>query len=258
MTNNEAVPAAVSANRPGGLGVLLVPPGTVDAGGATSYSFSATFSDNAQLTPQALAGAMVVTGPAGFSQAATLGAITNHSVSFSIVPPGGTWDSTDNGTYTISIAANAVGDGAGNFIPAQPLGTFEVAVLVDPVQTVELGTVTRVGKRFKGKFIQRNTLAPGGTIQYRFTVTEPAKIKSMLTKFKDNLDFDLRDAAGNVLLSSARPGRKPEKLIRALPGGTYLIRVTHAGTAPTPYVFKLLVGKPSKKDLALLGVTQVR
>jgi len=258
MSGNESEPAAASAERPGGLGVLLVPPITVDARGATSYTFSATFSNNAQITPEGLASAMLVTGPGGFTQTATVGAVNGRTVSFSIVPPGGTWDSNDNGTYTISIAANAVGDGAGNFIPAQPLGTFEVAVAPDPVQTEDLGVITRVGKRFKGNFVRRATLAPGIPTQYRFQITEPAKIKSMLTKFKDNLDLDLRDAAGNVLLSSARPGRKAEKLIRALPAGTYVIRVTHAGTAPTPYAFKLLVGKPSKKDLALLGVTQVR
>lgn len=252
-SGNESEPAGVSATRPGGLGVLLVPPTNVEAGGATSHTFAATFSNNAQMTPEALAGAMVVTGPGGFSQAATVGTINNRTVSFSFLPPGGSWDGIDNGTYAISIAGNKVGDGAGNFIPAQQLGTFEVSIPQDPVPTVDLGTITRVGKRFKGKFIRRETLAPGAQVQFRFTVTEPAKVKSLLAKHKDNLNLELMDASGNVILTSARPARKPEKLVRAVPAGTYVIRVTHAGMVQTQYIYKLLVGKPSKRELRLLG-----
>ena len=252
-SGNESEPAGVSATRQGGLGVLLVPPTNVEAGGATSHTFAVTFSNNAQISPETLAGALFVTGPGGFSQAATVGTINNRTVSFSFVPPGGSWDSADNGTYAISIAGNTFGDGAGNFIPAQQLGTFEVAIPQDPVPTVDLGTITRVGKRFKGKFIRRETLAPGGQVQFRFTVTEPAKVKSFLAKHRDNLNFELMDASGNVILTSARPARKPEKLVRAVPAGTYVIRVTHAGTVQTQYVYKLLVGKPSKRELRLLG-----
>ena len=251
---NESEPATISATREGGLGVILVPPTDVTAGGATSYTFAATFSNNTVISPESLAGAVVVTGPGGFSQAATVGAINNRTVSFSIVPPGGTWDLSDNGAYAVSIEGNKVGDGAGNFIPAQALGTFNAAVVgLPPPSAIDLGTVTAVGKRFKGKFIRRDGINPGTEVLYQFTVTQPAKVRGLLSKMKDDLNLELRDSAGNVLLTSARPRRKAEKVVRAVPAGTYVLRVTHAGAAQTQYVLKVLVGKPSKKDLLLLG-----
>jgi hypothetical protein len=259
-SGNQSEPAAVSGERPGGPGVVLVTPTDVTAGGATSYGFAATFSNAVQLTPEALAGAITVTGPGGFSQAAAVGATNGRTVSFSITPPGGSWNSADSGGYTISVEANKLGDGAGNFIPAGPIGTFQVNIPPEyagatPQNPIDLGTVTAVGKRFKGKFIQRDTLVPGtkADLFYSFTVTQPAKLKAALAKMKDNLNFELRDSSGNVLMTSNKPGRKAEKLVRPLAAGTYLLHVTHAGTAQTPFTMKALVGKASKKDLALLG-----
>jgi hypothetical protein len=259
-SGNQSEPAATSADRPGGPGVVLVTPTDVTAGGATSYGFGAAFSNAVQLSPEALAGAITVTGPGGFGQAATAGATNGRTVSFSITPPGGSWNSADSGTYTISVEGNKLGDGAGNFIPAGVLGTFQVSIAPEypgatPQNPIDLGTVTAVGRRFKGKFVQRDTLVPGSKTDlfYSFTVTQPAKLKASLAKMKDNLDFELRDASGNVLLTSNKPRRKGEKLVRPLSAGTYLLHVTHVGTAQTLFTMKALVGKPSKKDLALLG-----
>lgn len=250
VSNNESEPAAVSAERPGGLGMVIVPPANVDAPGATAYGFSLTFSNNAQLTADALTNAVIVTGPGGFAQAATVSAVNGRTVSFNITPPGGSWNGVDSGTYTISLEGGKIGDGAGNFLPAQALASFEAAI---PITPVDLGTFTRTGKKFGGKRIQREILAPGADLFYSFTLAEPGRVRAMLAKLRDNVNLELRDANGTVLVASAKPGRRPEKLMRPLPAGTYTIRVTHAGTAQTPMIFKLLVSKPTKKDLAILG-----
>jgi hypothetical protein len=250
VSGNESAPAMVSAERPGGLAVVLAAPPVASAG-ATSYSFNVTFSNTVQLTPDSLANAFTVSGPGGFSQAATPGTTSARTVTFTVTPPGGSWDSADSGTYTVSLAANKIGDGAGTFMPAQDLGNFDVNV---PIVPVDLGAFGQNGKKFGGKRIQKQTLTPGAEAYYSFTLTAPARVKAMLGKLKDNADLELRDANGNVIVSSAKPGKKPEKLIRPLPAGTYLVRLVGTGTQATPYVMKLMVGKPTKKDRVALGL----
>ena len=58
-----------------------------------------------------------------------------------------------------------------------------------------------------------------------------------------------------IEILSDSTGETAEKVVRAVPAGTYFLRVTHAGAAQTQYVMKVLVGKPSKKDLRLLEGT---
>ena len=152
----------------------------------------------------------------------------------------------------MSLEGGKIGDGAGNFLPAQALGTFAANI---PITPTDLGTFTRVGRKFGGKRVQREPLlAPGGELYYSFTLSEPGRVRAVLGKMKDNLDLELRDSAGNVLVNSARPKRKPEKVLKALPAGTYLVRVFHAGTVETPFTLKLIVSRPTKRDLAALGI----
>jgi hypothetical protein len=250
VSGNDSAPAMVSAERPGGLAVVLAAPPVASAG-ATSYSFNVTFSNTVQITPDALANAFTVTGPGGFSAVATPGTTTGRTVAFTVTPPGGSWNSSDSGTYSVSLAGGKIGDGAGNFMPAQALGDFDVDV---PITPTDLGTFGQNGKKFGGKSIQKQTLTPGAEVFYSFTLTAPARVKAMLGKLKDGADLELRDANGNVIVASAKPGKKPEKIIRPLPAGTYLVRLVGTGTQATPYVMKLMVQKPTKKDRVSLGI----
>ena len=111
----------------------------VNTAGNTSYQFTVTYSD-----PQGAAGAINtagiinnnnairVTGPGGFNVLATYVSIDNaangtpRTATYSITPPGGTWDPLDFGTYTVSIQANQVADIDGNFIVADTIGSFSV------------------------------------------------------------------------------------------------------------------------------------
>jgi subtilase family serine protease len=47
------------------------------------------------------------------------------SVVYTIIPPGGSWNAADNGTYTVTLPANAVRDASGNGLAAGG-GTFSV------------------------------------------------------------------------------------------------------------------------------------
>jgi len=75
-------------------------------------------------------GDIELVGPGGYIGASTLlsrayNATTNTYVVFYRIPArGGTWDSTDNGTYSLRVKANQVWDSVGNKIPAAEIRAY--------------------------------------------------------------------------------------------------------------------------------------
>jgi hypothetical protein len=103
--------------------------------GNTAYNFTITYTDNSAVDVSTIdiddvsvtgpSGALVVTSavePTGIDGAP-------RTATYTVTPPGGSWDAADNGTYTIGIIGNEVGDdGAPQlFVAADPaLTTFNV------------------------------------------------------------------------------------------------------------------------------------
>jgi len=103
------------------------------------YQFTVTYTDHIAINTATLNGTdILVTGPNGFSQLATLVSVNNstngtpRTATYQINAPGGSWDAADNGTYTALLQANQVSDTSGNVIPATTLGNFSVAVPLPP------------------------------------------------------------------------------------------------------------------------------
>jgi Bacterial Ig-like domain/Calx-beta domain/Right handed beta helix region len=109
----------------------------VTASGATSYQFTVTFTDpqgpGGAINTAGIVGnnsAVRVTGPTGNNIPVTYVSIDNaangtpRTATYSITPPGGSWDPLDSGTYTVSVAAGQVADVDGNFVVADTIGTF--------------------------------------------------------------------------------------------------------------------------------------
>jgi hypothetical protein len=101
---------------------------------AKTYSFKVTYADETAVDAATLGGDIAVSGPHGFKQTATL---TGKSVAakggiivatYRIKAPGGTWNATDNGTYTFALGAKQVKDAAGNAAAARTLGKLKVVV----------------------------------------------------------------------------------------------------------------------------------
>jgi predicted outer membrane repeat protein len=104
-------------------------------GGATSYSFSVTYSDDSAIKVSTLnTGDVTVTGPGGFSVNPTFLGVDDNSdgtprvATYSFTPPGGSWDKLDNGSYTVTMNANEVSDLVPNFVKAGTLTSFVVGV----------------------------------------------------------------------------------------------------------------------------------
>lgn len=106
----------------------------VNASGDTTYSFVVTYSDDNGIDASTLKNAIQVTGPAGFSQTATLastsGSATQLAATYTITAPGGTWDFNDDGTYTIALNNNVVKTISGDPLAGGTLGHFVAAINV--------------------------------------------------------------------------------------------------------------------------------
>jgi len=112
--------------------------------GQTSYSFTVTYSDDSGVDATTIdALDVTVTGPGG-ALSVTSGSTVDPTGSpltatYTVTPPGGSWDAADNGVYSISAASNQVGDDGGPqlFVAAGLVSTFNVnAVNTAPIVTV--------------------------------------------------------------------------------------------------------------------------
>ncbi len=101
--------------------------------GATSYSFTVQYADDSAVVASTIGPADVtVTGPGG-PLTVTGGSTSDPSgtpvtATYTVTPPGGSWDAADNGTYNIAVAANQVGDDGTPqlFVAAGAAGSFNV------------------------------------------------------------------------------------------------------------------------------------
>ena len=70
-------------------------------------------------------GMLLVTGPNGFRQAASFVSVDNptdgtpRTATYRVTAPGGTWNTADNGNYTISMQAGQVSDTANRNSPGR-------------------------------------------------------------------------------------------------------------------------------------------
>ena len=91
---------------------------------------------------------ITVAGPGDTSYAATLISIDANAngptriATYRIAAPGGTWDASDNGTYTVSQNASQMKDVAGTFRAAGSIGTFNVTL--DQPFAYKVGSVLHV------------------------------------------------------------------------------------------------------------------
>ncbi|HTK76939.1 MAG TPA: choice-of-anchor Q domain-containing protein, partial [Gemmataceae bacterium] len=97
------------------------------------YTFSVTYRDERAIAAASLGtGDVRVTGPNGFQVSAQFVSVnvagdgTPRIATYQFVPPGGSWDVADNGTYVVAVEPSQVANTLGNFVPAGQQGTFRV------------------------------------------------------------------------------------------------------------------------------------
>jgi hypothetical protein len=106
----------------------------VTSAGGLSYSFIVRYTDDGEVSDSFDDNDVRVSGPGGFDVPAKFisssfnRSFSQATVTYSIIPPGSSWDFADNGTYTVVMQANQVFDGLGNPVKAGPIGNFTVNV----------------------------------------------------------------------------------------------------------------------------------
>jgi hypothetical protein len=123
---------------------------TAPTAGATTATFTVTYTHYTRIDVGTIgAGDLTVSGPNGFTGQATLvgagAAGKSVTATYAIAAPGGTFDGSDSGSYTVVLAAGAVGDGNGNFAPRGSLGSFTVDIASPPAASLVADPVTQFG-----------------------------------------------------------------------------------------------------------------
>ena len=118
------------------------------APGGVYHYFQVAYRDDVAVQYSTIgSGDVEVTGPGGYSQAGTLANLTHSAgtwtATYRIPAPGGSWEGSDNGTYTVSMNPSQVSDNAGTFVPAGILGQF-VASFTDPTPPVATLSVANI------------------------------------------------------------------------------------------------------------------
>ena len=102
------------------------------AGGAT-YTFTVTYTDNVSIATGTIGSGDVTVARNGGGANLTVTGVTTSgtgnsvSATYTVSAPGGSWDASDNGTYTITVLAASVKDTAGNNI-ATTTTTFQATL----------------------------------------------------------------------------------------------------------------------------------
>ena len=108
--------------------------------GSTTLQFTITYEDNVAIDVSTLDHNDIrITGPNGYDELATFVSVDNSSngsprvATYQVNAPGGTWNTTDNGAYTISMQTNQVSDVASpaNVVIAGSLRAFNLSLVID-------------------------------------------------------------------------------------------------------------------------------
>jgi hypothetical protein len=101
--------------------------------GGITHTFTIDYADNGAIDISSLDNSDILVTqadgsqiPATFVSVNPLGDGTPRTVTYEIAAPGGSWDTADNGTYTVLLQPNQVTDTSGNAIPSATLGSFNV------------------------------------------------------------------------------------------------------------------------------------
>jgi hypothetical protein len=187
-------------------------------GGQTAYDFTVTYADNVAVKADSFGGQNVrVTGPNGFTAFAAFvsadpaGDGTPRTATYRLTPPGGSWTSAGNGTYTIFMQGNQVLDTSSNDVSAGTLGTFAVNI---PVPDTTAPTAKLAGA----------ATVTALAAQYDFTVTYADDVALNAATFDGN-DIRVTGPGGfNALaafVSAAPGGNSASVTYRLAPAGGF-------------------------------------
>jgi hypothetical protein len=181
---NKLVPATLGTFRVGiGSPDTSVPIASVGAanivvGNTTTYDFAVTYRDNVGIDAATIDNSdLRITGPGGFNQLATkvsvspaLPASVLRTAVYRITAPGGAWDFTDNGNYSLAMQSSQVKDSSNNSVASGTLATFDVHVFMPGDATLNNKVDTLDFNLLAGSFSLKGRGFSEGDFNYDGTV----------------------------------------------------------------------------------------
>jgi hypothetical protein len=229
---------------------------------AESYTFSVRYDDDVAVDVSDFGDRnILVKGPNGFQQFATLVVVSHDSdgprrtATYQIIPPGGSWDVADNGTYTVSLRESKVSDTSGNYA-APATTTFNVQVAITAPE-IDPGNALSKARNIGNLATQTFNDSVGGTDNndyYRFTLTKRRNFELELTGLSADADVKLLDSEGAVIASSTRGKSRSEAIECMLTAGTYFVRVYPYGGASTNYSLAIAATAPDRVEMLVQTV----
>lgn len=171
------------------------------------YVFTVTYADNVALDLTSISSTNIrVTGTNGYNQLASVASSTASSdnksavVTYQVTPPG-SWDSSDNGTFTISVEGNQVRDTSNNYVIAGALGTFSVNVSATAPTTepeiINLGALAQGFSQTLTFNFESGVQPPQRTIN--FSIPNQSGVTFNFTQANSEIDINLFQNEINVL-----------------------------------------------------------
>lgn len=214
-------------------GETTAPTGTLSATNVTTtasaYNFTVTYADASGISVTSLGnGNIRCTGPNGYDAAAEFISIdvagngTPRTATYRITPPGGTWNATDNGTYTLTLLGGQVTDTLGNAISLSTLGTFTVTIPLS--STPPVVAARRSGMTLtEARSILIDSVLHVSPNTYD-TIKQDRALKFALGRFvrntgcsRDTITVDIADATRTVDIDAAIAASDPAVLPLGVP-----------------------------------------
>ena len=200
--------------------------------GDSASTFTVGFTDANGVAVASLQHAILVTGPGGFSQTASLVSVDVSTPSapavvatYSLAPAGGQWTSANNGTYAVHLMAGVLSDTVANLAGGASLGQFSVNIGAGasaPPAAPVLLAVSDTGTYSNDGLTDLNNASPARALQFSIGGTSPGARVSLLadgnviasatatsttTTLVTNGSVTLADGAHRVTARQTDPGR---------------------------------------------------
>jgi hypothetical protein len=249
----ERVPGVPSASAPAG-GFTTVD--DTNASSVNPYQFTVTYTDDTLMKYSTINGnnnAVTVTPPSGvspvtvtFVSATPTSNAQTITATYQFTVPGG-WNAADNGTWTVNMVGNQVQNTNNIYVPAGPIGTFNVAMAYTGAGSL---VVTNTGDAGVGS---------GLSGDLRYVLTKSAAVTG--TSIPNQIVFSNTTAGGNtnfydgtqhtILVGSAFPA-VPDNVVITGPGAGALT-VARNSSAGAFQMFT--INGPSTQTVAISGMT---
>ncbi|MGZ5049625.1 MAG: DUF4347 domain-containing protein [Methylobacter sp.] len=231
----------------------------------TSFTFTIDYSDTGagMNTGTYGTGNVTVKDPSNNSLTVTGASASGNTVTYTVTPPGGSWDSADAGTYTIAINANSVKDLAGNAVAANATAkTFTASFNTPPSVTTPTAiayTDTAANDSFSNTTGTLSATDADGIASYG--ISSPTSTNANFTDGSITYDISKTGTYGTLYVKSTTgeyvyvPSNSAINAISTNQSETFTVTATDSNASPATGNATLTVNITGANDKPVVSVT---